>query len=132
VIQDRRPRRLPRPQRLHRERDPRIGRSVGLVLLAAGLAVVLGLGVVALRVHQVHLAYRLEALREERARTEHLIRELRVEVATLAAPARLEARARALGLQAPAPEQVRLAREYVPAAADTVAARLAGAGALVR
>jgi cell division protein FtsL len=101
-------------QRLHRELDPRARRTIALAL-AAGLALVLaGLGLVGLRVHQVRLGYRLDQLAAERARLEHRLRELEVEVATLRSPARIESRARQLGLVPPAPSQVRLAREYVP------------------
>lgn len=129
-----------REQRLHREPDPRVRRSVAVALLGATLLVAIGLGVVALRVHQVHLAYRLDALRAERTRMERLIQQLRVEVASLKAPGRVESRARQLGLVAPSREQVHLAREYVratgsraaAAAGPTTAARAGGAEALVR
>lgn len=97
--------------------------------LAAGTVLVVGgLAVVGLRVQQVHLAYRLDALRAERARLETLIRQLDVEVATLRSPARIETRARQLGLATPAPQQVRVAREYV-AGGQGVAA--AGRGRIV-
>lgn len=101
-------------QRPHRELDPRGRRALGRALAAGAAAVVVGLLVVGLRVQHVHLAYRLDALRAERARLEALIRELEVEVATLRAPGRVEQQARRLGLTAPAPAQVRLAREFVP------------------
>jgi cell division protein FtsL len=82
--------------------------------LAWGSALILcGLIVVGLRVQQIHLGYELDALRGERARLAALISQLEVEVATLTSPGRIEARARQLGLTTPAPEQVRLAREYV-------------------
>ncbi len=100
-------------QRLHRDLDPRARRTIA-VALVAGFAVVLGgLGLVGLRVHQVQLGYRLDQLAAERARLEHRLRELEVEVATLRSPARVESRARQLGLVPPNPSQVRLAREYV-------------------
>ena len=109
-------------QRLHREVDPRVRRSlVGALLVSAGL--VLGaLGVVGLRVQQVHLAYELERMHRERAQVETTIRQLEIEVATLKAPARVEQRARRLGLVAPEPHQVRLAREYAPAGTGLAAA----------
>lgn len=115
-------------------------RSVAAALLGATLLVAIGLGVVALRVHQVHLAYRLDTLRAERVRMERLIQQLRVEVASLKAPGRVESRARQLGLVAPSREQVHLAREYVRATGSraaatggpTTAARAGGAEALVR
>ena len=43
-------------------------------------------------------------------------------MATLRAPARVEQRARQLGLTAPDRQQVRLAREYVPAGTGLAAA----------
>jgi cell division protein FtsL len=111
-----------KPQRLHREQDPRVRRSLGA---ARALSVVLvggALGVVGLRVQQVHLAYELDALRDERTRAETLIRQLEVEVATLRSPVRIEQRARQLGLTAPAREQVHLAREYVTTTTGLAAA----------
>ena len=119
-------------QRLHREQDPRVRRSLAVALACAGLLVLAGLGLVALRIEHVQLAYRLDALRTERARSERLIRQLEVQVDTLRAPGRLEARARDLGLTTPARDQVRLAREYVPTGTGTAAARVAGTEALVR
>ncbi len=108
-------------QRLHREQDPRLRRTLALALAGALVLVVGGLSVVGLRVQQVHLGYRLDALRAERQRVETLIRQLEVEVATLRSPGRIEGRARKLGLVAPAPHQVRLAREYVPGSAGVAA-----------
>jgi len=109
-------------QRLHHESDPRVRRSlVGALLLSAAL-VVGALGVVGLRVQQVHLAYQLDRLHRERADVETAIRQLEVEVATLRAPARVEQRARQLGLAVPDRQQVRLAREYVPAGTGLAAA----------
>jgi cell division protein FtsL len=100
-------------QTLHREADPRVRRSLAVALVASMLLVGGALGAVGLRVQQVHLAYQRDALRAERARTETLIRQLEVEVATLRSPGRVEARARQLGMTAPGPDQIRLAREYV-------------------
>jgi len=72
------------------------------------------LGIVGLKVHQVQLSYRLDALRATRAEADELNRRLRVELATLHSPARLEDRARAeLGMVPPGRDQVRLAREFV-------------------
>ena len=110
-------------QRLHREPDPRVRRSFAAALALSGVLVVVALLVVGLRVQQVHLAYRLDALRAERARTETLIRQLEIEVATLRSPVRVDQRARQLGLTAPAPEQVRLAREYVTGTTGLAAAQ---------
>jgi cell division protein FtsL len=100
-------------QRLHRDPDPRLRRSLATALFGSALLVVGLLVVVGLRVQQVHLAYQLDALRTERARAETLLRQLEIEVATLRSPGRVEARARQLGMTTPGREQVRLAREYV-------------------
>ena len=111
-------------QRPYREQDPRVRRSFARVLIVSGLAVVGALAVVGVRVQQVQLAYRLDALRAERAQTETLIRQLEIEIAALRAPARLEAQARQLGLVPPARHQVRLAREFVTGTTGMAAARL--------
>jgi cell division protein FtsL len=122
----------PRAQRPEREPDRGVRRSLLVMLVAATLLVVGALGIVALRVHQVRLAYRLDALRAERARGERLIQQLEIEVATLKAPGRLESRARELGMTPPTRDQVRLAREYVPAGTGTAAVDLAAAEVPVR
>ena len=109
-------------QRLHFEPDPRVRRSLAGAILVAVVVGGSALGVVGLRVQEVHLAYRLDALRAERARTDTLIRQLEIEVATLRSPVRLEQRARRLGMAPPTPEQVRLAREYVTAGSGFAAA----------
>jgi cell division protein FtsL len=90
-----------------------VRRSLGAALAISAVLVGGALGVVGLRVQQVHLAYQLDTLRAERVRTDTLIRQLEIEVATLRSPLRVEQRARQLGLTVPAREQVRLAREYV-------------------
>jgi cell division protein FtsL len=102
-----------KPQRLHREQDPRVRRSLGAALAVSIVLVGGALGVVGLRVQQVRLAYQLDALRDERTRAETLLRQLEIEVATLRSPLRVEQRARQLGLTVPTHEQVLLAREYV-------------------
>jgi len=112
-----------KPQRLHREPDPRVRRSFAAALALSAVLVVVALLLVGLRVQQVHLAYRLDALRAERARSETLIRQLEIEVATLRSPVRVDQRARQLGLTAPAPDQVRLAREYVTGTTGLAAAQ---------
>lgn len=109
-------------QRLHREQDPRVRRSLVGALLVSAALVGAGLGVVGLRVQQVHLAYELDRLQRERTHVETAIRQLEVEVATLRAPARVEQRARQLGLTTPTREQVLLAREFVPAGTGLAAA----------
>jgi cell division protein FtsL len=112
-----------KPQRLHREADPRVRRSLSAALAMAAVLVGSALGVVGLRVQQVHLAYQLDALRAERGRTETLIRRLEIEEATLRSPLRVEQRARQLGLTVPARGQVRLAREYVTGSTGLAAAQ---------
>jgi cell division protein FtsL len=112
-----------KPQRLHRERDPRVRRSFGAALALSVVLVGGALGVVGLRVQQVHLAYQLDGLRAERARTETLIRQLEIEVATLRSPLRVEQRARQLGLSVPARDQVRHAREFVTGTTGLAAAQ---------
>jgi cell division protein FtsL len=100
--------------RRHRPTDRRRLRSMAAAVLGAGLAVTLVLGVVALRVQQVRLSYRLDALRQARADIEETNRRLRVEMATLKSLSRIEGKARTeLGMVAPARDQVRLAREFV-------------------
>jgi cell division protein FtsL len=104
-----------------------------MVALACALVLVAGLlVVVGLRIQQVHLAYQLDKLRSERAQIETLIRQLDVEVATLRSPARVEARARALGLSIPARTQVLLAREYVAGDSGLAAAHQARIEASLR
>ena len=114
---------MTKPQRPHREQDPRVRRSLGAALAVAAVLVVGALGVVGLRVQQVHLAYQLDALRAERTRTDTLIRRLEIEEATLRSPLRVEQRARQLGLTVPARDQVRQAREFVTGTTGLAAAQ---------
>ena len=100
-------------QRLHRDDDPRARRALVAALAVAALIVPAALAVVGMRVQQVHLAYRLDDLRVQRARAAGNVSQLEIEVATLRSPGRVEARARQLGMVAPARDQIRLAREYV-------------------
>lgn len=120
------------PQRLHRDHDPRVRRSLAVALACALVLVASLLVVVGLRIQQVHLAYELDKLRTERAQIETLIRQLEVEVATLRSPARVETRARALGLEIPARTQVLLAREYVSGGGGLAAAQQARVEASLR
>ena len=100
-------------QRLHRDPDPRLRRSLAVALLCSAILVVGLLVVVGLRVQQVHLAYQLDALRGERIRTEVLLRQL--------------------GMTVPGREQVRLAREYLPGGSTgLVSARLVRAENVIR
>ncbi len=100
--------------RFHRELDrPRL-RAMAMSVVCAALAMLGVLGIVGLKVHQVRLSYRLDALRVARAEADETTRRLRVELATLTSLARIEDRARAeLGMVPPGKDQVRLAREFV-------------------
>jgi cell division protein FtsL len=117
-------------QRLIREQDPRVRRSLAVAFAVSGLLVMSALGVVGLRVQQVHLAYQLERLHRERADLHTALRQLEVEVATLKSPGRIEQRARQLGLVAPERAQVRLAREYTAAGTGLAAAHRSRVAAL--
>ena len=96
-------------------------RSLAVTLLCSAVLVVGLLAVVGVRVQHVRLAYQLDELRSQRARIEVRMRELEIEIATLRSPSRVESRARQLGMVAPAPDQVRLAREYVAGGANGLA-----------
>ncbi|HTO13212.1 MAG TPA: cell division protein FtsL [Candidatus Binatia bacterium] len=105
-------------------------RSLVAAFVVCALVVMGALGVVGLRVQQVHLAYQLERLHRERAETQSLLRQLEVEVATLQAPGRVEQRARQLGLLPPERAQIRLAREYTAAGTGLAAAHRSRVAAL--
>ena len=120
------------PQQLHREVDPRVSRSVTLTLIGALALVACALAVVGLRVQSVRLGYRVDAVRVEHNELIALIRQLEVELATLRSPARIESRARELGLITPARQQVRLAREYVAGDSGVAAAHQARVEASLR
>ena len=119
-------------QRLHRDPDPHLRRSLAVALLCCAVLVVGLLVVVGLRVQQVHLAYQLDALRGERTRVEVLLRQLEIEVATLRSPGRVETRARQLGLTVPGREQVRLAREFVPGGSGGLASARTVSASVIR
>jgi len=123
---------MTREQRLHREADPRVGRSLGRTAVCAVVLVIMALAVVAVRIQQVRLTYQLDSLRAERGRVETLIGQLDVQLATLRSPRRLEAQARQLGLTAPAPQQVVNAREFTAGSEGVAAARAARIEAQVR
>ncbi len=92
-------------------------------LFGAFVLVACALAVVGLRVQSVHLGYRVDELRTQRAELTTLIRQLEVEVATLRSPRRVEAHARQLGLTTPGRQQVRLAHEYVAGGSGLAATR---------
>ena len=109
--------------RFHRQTDRRRLRAMLGGLAAAGVLVVLVLGLVGLRMQQVRLSYRLEALRSARTQAEEVNRRLRVEKASLQSLARVESEARTrLGMVAPTPQQVQLAREFVTGGEASAAA----------
>jgi cell division protein FtsL len=101
-------------------------------LAAAALLVGGALTVVAMRIEQVQLAYRLDEVRAQQARAQGNVRQLEIEVATLRSPARVEARARQLGLSAPGRDQIRLAREYVAGGTSLAVARVGRIEALAK
>jgi len=123
---------MTREQRLHRETDPRVGRSLGFTAVCAICLVMAALVVVAVRVQHVRLVYQLDALRAERTRVETLISQLDVQLATLRSPRRLESQARQLGMTVPAPQQVVNAREFVVGSGGLAAAKSARIEAQVR
>ncbi len=113
---------MKKDQRLHREPDRRVRRSLVVALATAALLAAGALTVVGVRIEQVHLAYRLDSLRSERGRAHDRIRQLEIEVATLRSPGRIEARARQIGLVVAARDQIRLAKEYVAGGTGLAAA----------
>jgi len=114
---------MKKDQRLHREPDRRVRRSLVVALATSALLAAAALTVVGVRIEQVHLAYRLDSLRSERGRAQDRIRQLEIEVATLRSPGRIEAKARQIGLVVAARGQIRLAKEYMAGGTG-----LAGAG----
>jgi cell division protein FtsL len=100
----------------HRESDRRRLRAMLAGAAAAGVLVTLVLGLVGLRMQQVRLSYRLDALRSARTQAEETNRRLSVERASLQSLARIEVEARTrFGMVPPTQQQVQLAREFVPA-----------------
>src|SRR5262249_61335261 len=98
----------------HRESDHHRLRAMLTGAMAAGVLVTLVLGLVGLRVQQVRLSYRLDALRAARTQAEERNRRLNVEKASLQSLARIEVEARTrFGMVAPTQQQVQLAREFV-------------------
>lgn len=115
--------------RLIRERDRGLFRAMGATLLVSACLVGVVLGIVGLKVTQVRLSYRLDQLRLVRSQLEEVNRQLRVELATLRALARIESKARGeLGMLPPSRNQVRLAREYVPGRAPDAGTHAEGVG----
>ena len=109
--------------RFHRETDRRRLRTMLAGAAAAGVLVALVLGLVGLRMQQVRLSYRLDALRSARTQTEEMNRRLRVEKASLQSLARIEVEARTrFGMVAPTQQQVQLAREFVAGGSGSAAA----------
>ena len=113
---------MKKDQRLHREPDRRVRRSLVVALATSALLAAAALTVVGVRIEQVHLAYRLDSLRSERGRAQDRIRQLEIEVATLRSPGRIEAKARQIGLVVAARGQIRLAKEYMAGGTGLAAA----------
>ena len=107
--------------RFHRESDRRRLRAMAISVVGAGLLVALVLSVVGLKVQQVRLSYRLDALRTTRTELEEANRRLSVERASLSSLGRIESEARVrLGMVAASQQQVQLAREFAaPSVAST-------------
>jgi cell division protein FtsL len=106
-----------------RERDRRRLRAMIGALGLGGLLVGGVLGYVWLQVQRVRVSYELEDLRALRTDVEEQNKKLHLELYSLRSFARVDAAARRLGLTEPAPEQVRLAREFLsPRSADELAA----------
>jgi len=107
----------------HRDSDRRRLRAMLAGVAAAGVFVALVLGLVGLRMQQVRLSYRLDAVRTARTQAEEMNRRLRVEKASLQSLARIEVEARTrFGMVAPTQQQVQLAREFVAGGAASTAA----------
>src|SRR2546427_11982883 len=103
---------MTKDQRLHREPDPRVRRSLVVAFATSALLVAGALTVVGVRVEQVHLAYRLDAVKTERGRAEEGIRQPEIEEGDLSSPHRVEARGRQTRLGGARADPVRLAKEY--------------------
>src|SRR5437867_13065934 len=101
---------MTKDQRLHHEPDRRVRRTLVVGLATAALLAAGALTVAGVRIEQVHLAYRLDALRSERGRAQERIRQLEIEVGTLRWAGRLAARARQVGLVVRGRGRIRLAR----------------------
>jgi len=107
--------------RFHRETDRRRLHAMVASVVGAGIVVALVLSVVGLKVQQVRLSYRLDALRTTRTELEEANRRLAVEKASLSSLGRIEGEARVrLGMVPAGQQQVQLAREFAaPSAAST-------------
>src|SRR2546426_12270043 len=77
---------MTKDQRLHREPDRRVRRSLVMALATSALLAAGALTVVGVRIEQVHLAYRLDALPSERGRAPGRIPQLESRVAPLPPP----------------------------------------------
>lgn len=108
--------------RFHRERDRRRLRSMVVALGWTAVGVALILGVVAVKVQQVRLSYRLDSLRTAQAELLDQRMRLRVELASLRSLARIEEKAGGLGMVRPGRDQVQLAREFVTGGEGVAAA----------
>ncbi|MBI3456011.1 MAG: cell division protein FtsL [Candidatus Rokubacteria bacterium] len=107
---------------LVRECDRGRLRAMAGALCLGGFLVGGVLGYVWLQVQRVRVSYELEDLRAVRTDLDEQNKKLRLEFLSLRSFARVDSAARRLGLTEPAPDQVRLAREFVsPRTAEELA-----------
>ena len=92
--------------RLVRPKAPNRMRECARLVLLGGLIALCALLYAWQHFETIQLRYQLESLRSERSQASELNQELRLEVAGLRAPGRIDIIARQLGLTAPVPGQV--------------------------
>ena len=110
--------------RLTRQRDPHRMRECARLVLVGGLIALCALLYAWQHFETIQMRYQLESLRGERSQASELNQELRLEVAGLRAPGRIDTIARQFGLTAPVPGQV--APMDLPPSAVLAEARPAG------
>ena len=115
---------------LVRERDRRLARELGLVLL---VVVLLGGGMLAytwIHLEALRTGYRIDLLDRQLSELAQIERQLQLEASYLASPQRIEERAvRELGMQQPALEQVVFWEEMAGGTAQLPQLPLAGRAA---
>jgi cell division protein FtsL len=92
--------------RLVRPKAPNRMRECARLVLLGGLIALCALLYAWQHFETIQLRYQLESLRSERSQASELNQELRLEVAGLRAPGRIDTIARQFGLTAPVPGQV--------------------------
>jgi len=110
--------------RLVRPKAPNRMRECARLVLLGGLIALCALLYAWQHFETIQLRYQLESLRSERSQASELNQELRLEVAGLRAPGRIDTIARQFGLTAPVPGQV--APMDLPPSAVLAEARPAG------